>query len=153
MPNGEELVLETLINFCHFESAPGGNFRDNLGVPLLGSETKAGVRGVGVEVVDNDHGENRAVSTCRGVDDSDDDEDDDYGEGNDDSDDDDDDGDATGLEVEAEDEIRRRIIAKASVINDDGPKKDGAAVEGVKNGIKKKASKLMTFSQIQWIGE
>lgn len=33
MPNGEELVLETLLKFCHFETAPDMNFRDNLGAP------------------------------------------------------------------------------------------------------------------------
>ena len=33
MPNGKELVLETLLKFCHFESAPDSSFRDNLGAP------------------------------------------------------------------------------------------------------------------------
>ena len=35
MPNGKELVLETLLKFCHFESAPDSTFRDNLGAPPL----------------------------------------------------------------------------------------------------------------------
>lgn len=35
MPDGKELVLETLLDFCHFESAPDSNFRDNLGAPPL----------------------------------------------------------------------------------------------------------------------
>lgn len=33
MPNGQELVLETLLKFCHFESAPDSKFRDTLGSP------------------------------------------------------------------------------------------------------------------------
>lgn len=33
MPNGQELVLETLLKFCHFESAPDSEFRDTLGNP------------------------------------------------------------------------------------------------------------------------
>ena len=33
MPNDEELVLETLLKFRHFESAPDSDFRDNLGCP------------------------------------------------------------------------------------------------------------------------
>jgi len=33
MPNGQELVLETLLKFCHFESAPDSDFRDTLGSP------------------------------------------------------------------------------------------------------------------------
>ena len=37
MPNGKELVLETLLKFCHFESAPDSSFRDNLGAPPMNS--------------------------------------------------------------------------------------------------------------------
>ncbi len=33
MPNGQELVLETLLKFRHFESAPDSDFRDTLGSP------------------------------------------------------------------------------------------------------------------------
>jgi hypothetical protein len=33
MPDGRELVLETLLEFRHFESSPDGRFRDWLGVP------------------------------------------------------------------------------------------------------------------------
>lgn len=35
MPNGKELVLETLLKICHFETAPDSSFRDNLGAPPL----------------------------------------------------------------------------------------------------------------------
>ena len=33
MPNGNELVTETLLKFCHFETAPDISFKDNLGAP------------------------------------------------------------------------------------------------------------------------
>lgn len=33
MPNGEELVIETLLNFCHFEQPFETRAHDNLGVP------------------------------------------------------------------------------------------------------------------------
>jgi len=42
MPNGQELVLETLLKFCHFEQAPDSNFRDNLGAPPLNSNKNGG---------------------------------------------------------------------------------------------------------------
>jgi len=64
MPNGKELVLETLLKFCHFESAPDSSFRDNLGAPPLedkidndgengGSIGEANGNGVEVENTDN----------------------------------------------------------------------------------------------------
>mmetsp|Transcript_7652 Transcript_7652/g.14591 ORF Transcript_7652/g.14591 Transcript_7652/m.14591 type:complete len:1365 (+) Transcript_7652:217-4311(+) len=49
MPNGSELVLETLLKFCHFESAPDSNFRDNLGAPPVLEEEGVEVRVNGAE--------------------------------------------------------------------------------------------------------
>lgn len=46
MPNGEELVLETLLKFCHFETAPDMNFRDNLGAPPKNRSDKVEVERV-----------------------------------------------------------------------------------------------------------
>ena len=42
MPDGKELVLETLLDFRHFESAPDSAYRDNLGVPPPLDANKAG---------------------------------------------------------------------------------------------------------------
>ena len=33
MPNGEELIIETLLNFCHFEQPSESRTHENLGVP------------------------------------------------------------------------------------------------------------------------
>lgn len=124
MPNGKELVLETLLSFCHFESAPGGSLRDNLGVPpSLGSVVVDGVGGgvLGSDGVEKNHGENCAYSCS----------------------DNDDDEEASGFGVESSEDV----------INGNGPTGSGSEVECTKDGIKKKAAKSLTFSQIQWIGE
>ena len=123
MANGKELVLETLLKFCHFESAPDSNFRDNLGAPpTMGGEAgKDGQGGEGMgEEGDSEHG--IEVQTTSGTD-------------------------------------------STVVINGEGNKAGGEigssgtstpakeADEPTENGMKKKAPKSLTYSQIRWIGK
>jgi hypothetical protein len=61
MPDGKELVIETLLNFCHFESRGGGHGHDNLGVP---PPVDGNCRGA----------PERTISTASSVDTDDDDE-------------------------------------------------------------------------------
>ena len=69
MPNGQELVLETLLKFNHFESAPDSDFRDTLGSPpqLLPkvSSSSSGVmeNGNGVASI-NDDGEDNSTGNA-----------------------------------------------------------------------------------------
>jgi hypothetical protein len=83
MPNGKELVLETLLKFCHFETAPDMNFRDNLGAPPKrrrygdGQEEKE----MGEQQNENDGGkEERGDDKDDGGNEEGDDEDDNNGE-------------------------------------------------------------------------
>jgi glyoxylase-like metal-dependent hydrolase (beta-lactamase superfamily II) len=67
MPNGQELVLETLLKFCHFESAPDSDFRDNLGsppqlLPKVSSSNSAGAMENGSVVTNNTDGPDDAVN-------------------------------------------------------------------------------------------
>lgn len=101
MPNGKELVLETLLKFCHFESAPDSNFRDNLGAPPMGG-TIPGLPDLGEEGANN-----------------------------------------VGEELNGDMEGKRAASG------------EGAAPTAMpsENGMKKKAPKSLTYSQIRWIGE
>ena len=146
MPDGKELVLETLLSFCHFESAPAGSFRDNLGVPPLSSSLESCSRTANGGVTENNHGENDDAFVYSGGDCGDDDDDDDEDDEGEDEED-------AELASETEEDFRRRITPKSSVIKFDGPAGGGTKKESPKGGTKKKASKLLTFSQIQWIGK
>jgi hypothetical protein len=142
MPDGKELVLETLVSFCHFESAPVGSFRDNLGVPPLSSSLESCSSTTNGGVAENNHVENEDAFLYNGCDFGDEDEDD---EGEDEED--------AELRSETEENFRRRITPKSSVIRCDDPAEGGTEKESPQGGMKKKASKLLTFSQIQWIGK
>ncbi len=145
MPDGKELVLETLLSFCHFESAPAGSFRDNLGVPPLSSSLESCSSTPNEGVVDNNHVENGDAFVYSGSDCGDDNDDDEDDEGVDEED--------AELGRQTEEDFQRRIAPKSSVIRCDGPAGGGEETESPKGGMKKKASKLLTFSQIQWIGK
>ena len=97
MPDGKELVLETLLDFCHFESAPDSNFRDNLGAPPLPQPSAD-------QPPSGDEG----------------------------------DGPSDGP-------YDRDSVAS------NGPLGNGAPV--TENGMRKKAPRALTYSQIRWIGE
>ena len=162
MPNGEELVLDTLLSFCHFESAntPVGSFRDHLGVPpppppppvLLRSEEEGTTT---TTTTNHHHGVScAAAAACSGVDEDDIIDDDNNDADEDDFDSEEEEEDAV-LGDESELDIRRRIT-KASISNGNGPLAGGGGDgpdEANKHGMKKKASKTLSFSQIQWIGE
>lgn len=163
MPNGEELVLDTLLSFCHFESAtPVGSFRDHLGVPpppppppvLLRSEEEGTTT---TTTTNHHHGVScAAAAACSGVDEDDIIDDDNNDADEDDFDSEEEEEDAV-LGDESELDIRRRIT-KASISNGNGPLAGGGGGgdgpdEANKHGMKKKASKTLSFSQIQWIGE
>ena len=104
MPDGRELVLETLLEFCHFESAPDSNFRDNLGAPPLPLPQPSADRPP---------------------------------EG--------DEGDADGPSGGGDGAYDRDSVAS------NGPLGNGAPV--TENGMRKKAPRALTYSQIRWIGE
>ncbi|KAL9179877.1 hypothetical protein ACHAXT_007847 [Thalassiosira profunda] len=105
MPNGKELVLETLLKFCHFESAPDSTFRDNLGAPPLGPAPGVDLsRAPGVPDLSGE-GE-RTGSSASGE----------------------------GMDVD---------------LNGEPEGKQGVS----ENGMRKKAPKSLTYSQIRWIGD
>ena len=168
MPNGEELVLDTLLSFCHFESAntPVGSFRDHLGVPpppppppvLLRSEEEGTTT---TTTTNHHHGVScAAAAACSGVDEDDIIDDDNNDADEDDFDSEEEEEEDAVLGDESELDIRRRIT-KASISNGNGPLAGGGGGggggdgpdEANKHGMKKKASKTLSFSQIQWIGE
>ena len=156
MPNGEELVLDTLLSFCHFESAtPVGSFRDHLGVPPPPPPPPVGT--TTTTTTNHHHGVScAAAAACSGVDEDDIIDDDNNDADEDDFDSEEEEEDAV-LGDESELDIRRRIT-KASISNGNGPLAGGGGGgdgpdEANKHGMKKKASKTLSFSQIQWIGE
>ena len=109
MPNGNELVLETLLKFCHFESAPDSNFRDNLGAPPLdGISTGGGGETINGEEDDDNNNNGRHSDASR---------------------------------MSSE---RRRSSTGTATPTQAVPSE---------NGMKKKAHKSLTYSQIRWIGE
>ena len=135
MPNGKELVLETLLKFCHFESAPDSNFRDNLGAPpTMGGE---GQDDGDMMVEEGDSSEHGIKSP------------------------------KVGIEVQSTSGTDSKVVIKevSTCSNGEGNKAGGESGSSgtstpaknadmpSENGMKKKAPKSLTYSQIRWIGK
>jgi len=153
MPNGEELVLETLLKFCHFESAPDSNFRDNLGAPPV--DTKSSSSSLDGDV-DGSSSSTRNVVVGGGTDNGN--EDDDYDGANNDSNDHGAAGGSNNGSVEVQVVGNKGETTKV-MLNNNGDDRKGRGEGGnatttvTENGMKKKGPKRLTYSQIRWIGD
>ena len=124
MPNGKELVLETLLKFCHFESAPDSSFRDNLGAPPPlptaeeeEEEQKKKKNGGSSRESDGDAAQDMMMN-------------DSFSSG--------------GGESSNNGKQQQSSSGASTPTTNNGPSE---------NGMKKKSPKSLTYSQIRWIGK
>jgi len=121
MPNGKELVLETLLKFCHFEGAPDSDFRDKLGAPPVltdGGNRNGSVASATLPSVDErNNGESLEMEIV--------------GKGN---------------------KTKVTMNGEGTGVGEGGAATTPSAVPS-ENGMKKKAPKTLTYSQIRWIGD